>query len=212
MVMLRPLSGRKTPSVWMILFRASYTPLYCALGSGCRLCIRVFAAEKHNSAELFSLQVAERASSWWSDAGWYAVPWCAVTLFWQRAYLAAAELRLSDACLCQGCGSSLFYCTMPSYLDITKPVLFAMRCGAGAGDKFYLPLHVSFLRRNNKISLTFPFDTDLGTLKFFWQLEFCALELGLCNWHRFQMGWIKAAQSDGQNDQTSSLCRQVYDI
>lgn len=57
----------------------------------------------------------------------------------------------------------LFYSATPSYLDITKRVSICDEMwGAGAGDKFYLRLHVSFLRRNNKISLTFPFDVDLG--------------------------------------------------
>lgn len=61
MVMLRPLSGRKTPSVWMILFRASYTPLYWALGSGCRLCIRVL---QHKKTKTRQSRFVFTASGW----------------------------------------------------------------------------------------------------------------------------------------------------
>lgn len=48
MVMLRPLRGLKIPSVRTILFRASYTPLYWAFGSGCRLCILVWKHTNRN--------------------------------------------------------------------------------------------------------------------------------------------------------------------
>lgn len=41
MVTLIPRKGLQSPSVRTIFLRASYTLLYWALGSGCRLCIRV---------------------------------------------------------------------------------------------------------------------------------------------------------------------------
>lgn len=41
MVTLIPRKGLQSPSVRTIFLRASYTLLYRALGSGCRLCIRV---------------------------------------------------------------------------------------------------------------------------------------------------------------------------
>jgi len=112
MVMLRPLSGLKTPSVLMILFRAWYTLLYCAFGSGCRHCILVWERMKrflrHCSTlaeELKPELGIHLTPSGWKvctcrlNEYWCIVPVHAVTLFWHEVGLAAARSWPSDACL-----------------------------------------------------------------------------------------------------------------
>lgn len=114
MVTLRPLSGLKIPSVWMILLRASYTPLYCALGSGCKLCILV--CENEN---IFNSYHFHKRDLLWAHV---------LGVVWQQGY--SSDWVLVWAKIMQ----SLFHFDMPSYLDITVH-LFVMKYWAGSGNR-----------------------------------------------------------------------------